>query len=350
MNLAEIKYCPCTLAEGYNTYSPAGLRLLFKRKKISHVLDFNTPKIDEEVAEKLRQNSKTISISGAQFKQSLVAENNKLRLTEPGELGQFILKPIPLNPPFGKEEELPANEHLTMQIAKQVYGINTAECALVFFKNGDPAYITRRFDYANNGTKIAQEDFASIVGKSKGKDGDNYRNSGCYEDIATAMKKYVAAYAVEIEKYFERIIFSYLFSNGDAHLKNFSLQQTSSGDYLLSPAYDLIDTSIHISNDSFFALQDGLFSGDYQTESFNALGFYAYDDFYEFGLRIGMLENRIKSLLDKYRSLHQQTLLLIKCSFLTHPTKELYIKHYIDRLKMLNNSFSKKVSPSVELF
>jgi serine/threonine-protein kinase HipA len=343
MNLNEIKYCPCTLSEGFDTYSPAGLRLLFNRKKVSHLLEFNTPKKDEEVAEKLRQNSKNISISGAQFKQSLVLENNKLRLTELGESGEYILKPVPLRPPFGKEEELPANEHLTMQIAKQAYGILTAESALVFFKNGEPAYITKRFDYAKNGKKIAQEDFAAIAGKSKEKDGENYRSTGSYEDIAQQMKKYVAAYAVEIEKYFERIIFNYLFSNGDAHLKNFSLQQTQSGDYLLSPAYDLIDTSIHIPTDSFFALEDGLFSNDYETESLKVFGYYAYDDFYDFGLRIGMLENRIKNLLDKYRNKNNHTLNLIRCSFLSQPTKELYTNHYLDRLKMLNNSFSKKI-------
>ncbi len=343
MNLNEIKYCPCTLLEGFDTYSPAGLRLLFNRKKVSHILEFNAPKIDEEVAEKLRQNSKNISISGAQFKQSLVLESNKLRLTKFGESGEYILKPIPFRPPFGKEEELPANEHLTMQIAKQAYGIVTAECALVFFKNGEPAYITKRFDYAKNGLKIAQEDFAAISGKSKEKDGGNYRSSGSYEDLAQQMKKYVAAYAVEIEKYFERIVFNYLFSNGDAHLKNFSLRQAQRGDYLLSPAYDLIDTSIHLPSDSFFALEDGLFSNDFETESFKSLGYYAYDDFYEFGIRIGMLESRVKNLLDKYRTKNAHTLNLIHCSFLSQPIKELYTKHYLDRLKMLNNSFSKKV-------
>jgi serine/threonine-protein kinase HipA len=342
MNLDEIKYCPCTLAEGFNTYSPAALRLLFDRKKVSHILDFNAPEADEEVAEKLRQNSITISISGAQFKQSLVLEKNKLRLTVQGEPGRYILKPISLRPPFGKEEELPANEHLTMQIAKQAYGIVIAECALVFFKNGEPAYITRRFDYAADGRKIVQEDFASISGISKEKDGEGYRNSGSYEDIATRMKKNVVAYAVEIEKYFERIVFNYLFSNGDAHLKNFSLQQTKSGDYLLSPAYDLMDTSIHIPADSFFALSDGLFSNGYQTESFKVLGYYGFDDFFEFGLKIGMLESRVRTLLDKYRSKNQMVLNLTRSSFLTEPIKELYTNHYIDRLKMLNNSFSRK--------
>lgn len=343
MKLEKIKYCPCTLSEGFASYSPAGLRLLFNRIKVKHVLDFNAPKLDAEVAEKLRQNSKSISISGAQFKQSLLLENKKLRLTEPGEPGHYILKPIPINPAFVKEEELPANEHLSMQIAKQVYKINTAECALVFFKNGEPAYLTKRFDYDDAGNKIAQEDFASITQKSKEKDGDNYRHSGSYQDIALHMKKYMPAYAVEVEKYFERVLFNYLFSNGDAHLKNFSLQQSGSGDYLLSPAYDLIDTSIHIPHDSFFALEDGLFSNDFETESFKVLGFYAYDDFYEFGKRIGILENRIKNIINIYRSKSDACLNLIKCSFLSGPTKKLYAAHYTDRLKMLNNSFSKKI-------
>lgn len=340
MNIDEIRFCPCTLAENFNTYSPAALRIMFGNKKANHILDFNAPEMDEEVAEQLRQNSKTISISGAQFKQSLVLEKNKLRLTKPGEAGQYILKPIPFRPPFGKEKELPANEHLTMQIAKQGYGIAVAESALVFFKNGEPAYLTKRFDYATDVRKIAQENFASIAGISKEKNGQNYRYSGSYEDLAKVMKKHTVAYAVENEKLFERIVFNYLFSNGDAHLKNFSLQQTASGDYLLSPAYDLIDTTIHIHTDSFFALTDGLFSDDFYTESFKVLGFYGYDDFFEFGLRIGMLENRVKNVLEKFRAQNQKVLTLIQHSFLTEPVKQIYLQHYMDRLKMLNNSFS----------
>jgi serine/threonine-protein kinase HipA len=86
-----------------------------------------------------------------------------------------------------------------------------------------------------------------------------------------------------------------------------------------------------------------LFSNDYETESFKALGFYAYDDFYDFGLKIGMLENRVKHLLDKYRTENNKTLLLGHHSFLTQSIKELYIAHYRSRLKMLNTSFSKKI-------
>jgi serine/threonine-protein kinase HipA len=54
-----------------------------------------------------------------------------------------------------------------MQIAKQVYGINTAENAMIFFKDGTPAYITRRFDVKKEGEKWGKEDFASLSGKTK---------------------------------------------------------------------------------------------------------------------------------------------------------------------------------------
>ncbi|MCX6278825.1 MAG: HipA domain-containing protein [Bacteroidetes bacterium] len=343
MNFPDLKYCPGSLAQGFATYSPTALRRMFDGKKVNHLLDFEALDENEDVAEQFRQNSKIISVSGAQFKQSLLLEKNKLRLTRSGEHGQFILKPIPFRPPFAKAGELPANEHLTMQLAKQVFGIATAENALIFFKNGSPAYITRRFDINASGCKIAQEDFASLSGLSKEKDGNQYRNSGCYEDIADVMKKYVAAYPVEIEKFYEQILFNYLFSNGDAHLKNFSLQQTSAGDYLLSPAYDLIDTSIHIPADSFFALENGLFSNGYETESFKQLGFYAWDDFFEFGIRIGLLENRIVRLLNKYRTENPKVSELIDRSFLSPQIQVLYKRHYLDRLKMLNNSFRKKI-------
>ena len=39
--MVEIKYCPSTLAEGYNTYSPQAVKRLFGGKKVSPFLDFN---------------------------------------------------------------------------------------------------------------------------------------------------------------------------------------------------------------------------------------------------------------------------------------------------------------------
>ena len=133
----EIKYCPGTLAEGHSTYSLSCLRNMFNGKKVNHVLPYEQPRQSEEVAEQFMENRTRISISGVQEKLSRILDKNILRLTKKGERGAYILKPIPAD--LKKVDQVPANEHLTMQIAKQVYRLNTAENALIFYRNGSPA-------------------------------------------------------------------------------------------------------------------------------------------------------------------------------------------------------------------
>ena len=120
--------------------------------------------MDEATDEQFIENQNCISISGVQEKFSVLLEKNKLRLINQNEQGLYILKPIPN---VGKKlEEMPANKHLTMQIANQIFGIETAENALIFFANGKPAYITKRFDVNNKGGKLASEDFTSLAQKN----------------------------------------------------------------------------------------------------------------------------------------------------------------------------------------
>jgi len=61
-------------------------------------------------------------------------------------------------------------------------------------------------------------------------------------------------------------LFNYLLSNGDVHLRNFSLIQTSMGDYSLSPAYDLMSTDLHMPNESDTALD--LYTGGHGGRSY----------------------------------------------------------------------------------
>lgn len=137
---------------------------------------------------------------------------------------------------------MPANEHLTMQIASQVYGIETAENALVFFQNGEPAYLTKRFDVDEHNQKKAVEDFAVLAGRSPQTDGEHYKYLGSYLDLFAVMKTYLPIYALESLRLFKLVMFNYLFSNEDAHLKNFSVIETGMGDFRLSPAYDLLNS------------------------------------------------------------------------------------------------------------
>ena len=325
MNQQNFQHCPGTLASGHSTYSASCLRRLFQGKKVSHILPYDQPQMNEEVAELFLENRKRISISGVQEKLSLVLEKNLLRLTRAGEYGTYILKPIPRD--LKKVDQIPANEHLTMQIARQVYGINTAENAMIFFQNGSPAYITKRFDVKADGNKWGIEDFATLAGKTSDNAGPNFKYEFSYEEAGLLIQKYVSAWRVEIERFFSLVLFNFLYSNGDAHLKNFSLLESSNGDYLLSPAYDLINTKIHV-DDSDFALAKGLFADDYKSEAYKISRHPNKTDFEEFGRRIGVSESRIGKLMAPY--LEKQPFMeeLISRSFLTEANKRGYLMMY----------------------
>ena len=127
------------------------------------MLPYKSPDRSEEDNEKFIENRKRISISGVQEKLSLTLKKNKLKLTEEGEQGTYILKPIPRD--LKLVDQVPANEHLTMQIANQIFNINTAMNALIFFETGEHAYI--RFDIKKDGTKWGKEDFASLASNLK---------------------------------------------------------------------------------------------------------------------------------------------------------------------------------------
>jgi serine/threonine-protein kinase HipA len=321
--MIDLKYCPGTLAEGFSTYSPLCLRRVFRNKKVSHILPYPKPQTNEEMEELFIENRKRISISGVQEKLSLLLEKNQLRLTKEGEQGEYILKPIPRD--LKKIDQVPANEHLTMQIASQVYGINTAANALIFFADGTPAYITKRFDLKEDGTKWGVEDFASLAGKTKDNFGANYKYEFSYEEIGELIKLYVPTWRIELEKYFNLLIFNYLFSNGDAHLKNFSLIETPKGDYVLSPAYDLINTRLHV-DDTDFALDKGLFKDNFRSKRYNISGHAHQDDFIELGKRIGLNESRISILLAPFLIKHPLAETLVNHSFLTEANKRTYLQ------------------------
>jgi serine/threonine-protein kinase HipA len=331
--MITIHNCPGTLAEGFETYSGACLRRVFGGKKVSHILPYNPPKVSEEDAEKFLENRKRISISGVQEKLSLLLDKNKLRLTKEGEQGTYILKPIPRD--LKKVDQVPANEHLTMQIASQVYGILTAENALIFFKNDEPAYITKRFDVKPDGTKWGKEDFATLAGKSSENAGPNFKYGYSYEEMGELIVKYVPSYILEMEKFFKLVLFNYLFSNGDAHLKNFALLETENGDYILSPAYDLVTTRIHV-DDTDFALDKGLFKDKFQSIEKGKSGRVGLDDFLEFAKRIGIKDSRVNVLLKPFLERQPLVETLIDRSFLNDSAKSGYKMDYQARRNQLN--------------
>jgi serine/threonine-protein kinase HipA len=328
MSSPDIQFCPGTLAPDYDTYSKNCLKRVFDGKRVSHILSYGSPATDQDTDELFDENRKRMSISGVQEKFSVILDKNKLRLIEEGEQGNYILKPIPAA--GRRPDQMPANEHLTMQIARQVYGIETAENALIFFADGAQAYITKRFDRFTDGRKRAQDDFASLAGRTPQTHGEHYKYSGNYLELFELMQKYVPAYTVESPKLLRTLMFNYLFSNGDAHFKNFSLVETDQGDYRLSPAYDLLNSRIHIT-DKDFALDDGLLPKKLAQgtvmQQFTVLAEVA-----------GINSKVFGGIVNRMLSGHEHIEQLIFASFLDEKTKRNYLQAYQGRLQQLLKS------------
>ena len=189
--------CPGCLKDYEEVYCLKCRKELFDGKKVGTILPFDSPYVEE--SEVFLDHTKKISISGVQVKYSLKPEGNVLKLTDKG--GHYILKPIPTGH-FKHLDQVPANEHLTMQIARQVFKLNTPPNAIIFFKDNSPAYLVRRFDQNPKGGKFQQEDFAQIAEMTSKTHGENYKYDLSYEEIANLIRKHIVTHRLEVEKFF----------------------------------------------------------------------------------------------------------------------------------------------------
>ena len=321
-----LNICPSTLVEGFQTYSPAAVKLLFDGNPVSHILPFSSPNNEEAENEEYAKHVGRVSLSGVQPKAGLIIKDNQLVRPSEQERSRYILKPAPSSYALLERKDCPANEHLSMQLASQVYHIETAPNALCFFSDGEQAYITRRFDVAPDGSKYQQEDFASLAGLTKAHGGSDYKYSNLsYEECAEIIGKYTTAPSVEILKFFRIVVFNYLILNDDAHLKNFSLINRGDGEYHLSPAYDLINTNLHLYEPRIFALDKGLFhEGMHLTDTRTVTRV----DFEEFGRRIGLATRLVKRELDNFATEQPLAKELINRSFLSDKLKKYYWQSY----------------------
>ena len=330
--MKDLTVCPSILQEGYDTYSPIARRTLFDGHAVSHIFSEASPDTGTVEANEAVKSIGRISLSGAQPKFSIVVDDDKLRYIREGEQGTFILKPRPTAYQIINRDFCVANEHVTMQIASQVYGIETAANALCFFDDGTPAYITRRFDVHSKG-KYKQEDFAALLGYTKDNAGSNYKyDKASYEECAEVIHRYVKATLIDIRRFFRIILFNFVTLNDDAHLKNFSLIERN-GEYRLSPAYDLINTSLQLMNPHIFALDKGLFK---EGMAFSDTHTISRSDFEEFGKRIGLPIKVIKQEIDMFAAEQPLVKELLGRSFLSPSLQKQYWMAFDYRRKMLN--------------
>ncbi len=188
--------------------------------------------------------NKGFTVPGVQKKLSLhlVSDSNKPRLTLVNYPTGYILKPQ-----VAEFEALPESEQLIMTMADMA-GISTVPHALIKGNKG-LAYITKRVDRNLTGDKVemlAMEDFCQLDLRLTE---DKYR--GSYERCAKIIKQYSSRVGIDMAEFYIRLVFCFIVGNSDMHLKNYSLIETAegSGEYVLSPAYDLLPVNANMPAD-----------------------------------------------------------------------------------------------------
>lgn len=207
-------------------YHPGCSRDLFSTAQPPKI-PFSTP----EVAGQARKMVGRMSISGVQPKLSLAHDRRGHVMDVVATGGQYILKPQTERYPA-----LPENENLCMNIAS-AYGVEVPPHGLVLLSDKRPAYLVKRFDRLEDGSKIEQEDFQQLL-----QAGDKYM--GSYDRIANFIKDHSDVPGLDLVNLFERALLFFVLGNGDAHLKNFSLIRKEEIGYQLSPAYDIVSSRL----------------------------------------------------------------------------------------------------------
>lgn len=224
MNYCPITYNPC----GDNRYSEAGLKMLSNVLTSFNNLEYTA---EEQRQEAFNRSSK-MSVQGIQPKLSarLNIKDEKFDIVDSG--GRYILKPQHQYFP-----EMPENEDLTMKLANEI-GLEIPLHGLIWSKDNTLTYFIRRFDRKGQNDKVPVEDFAQLAGLSRD---TKYEYS--MERIVGLINNFCTFPAIEKLILFKLVIFNYLIGNDDQHLKNFSVI-TKEGKVMLSPCYDLLNTTI----------------------------------------------------------------------------------------------------------
>ena len=298
------------------------------RGRVPDVLPFT--KADLRLPMAIRKGQRN-SISGVQAKVLLSIVDGKFEVVESG--GDFILKPVPEDSRSRFAADIPANENVTMQIASRLFRIQTAANKCVRFADGELAYLTRRFD-RRDGVSVRQEDMCQIAGRSEETHGEAYKYDFSYEEMAELIRMVCPAAGVELPKVFRQILFDYLFANGDAHLKNFSVYESDLGDYVMTPAYDLLNTILHYPGDLTFMALSLFKDADFATPEFENLGYYSTADFIVLGQAYGLDEKSVRGMLDEFRTRVPQVEAMVEQSLLSQDAKREYLRIFTDRLAM----------------
>ena len=230
MNKCPITYLPC----GDHGYSEKGLRVLASGLSRLKQLEYTA----EEQRKEAFLRSRKMSIQGIQPKLSAVLNIKEGKFEIVDRNGRYILKPQHQFYP-----QMPENEDLTMRLAGSI-DLDVPVHGMVWSKDNTLTYFIKRFDRKGQKDKVAIEDLAQLAGLSR-----DTKYNYSMENVVKLINAHCTFPAIERLKLFKLVLFCFLTGNEDMHLKNFSIINRN-GKIELSPCYDLLNSTIELSNPS----------------------------------------------------------------------------------------------------
>ena len=227
--MSKCLYCYHELGEGQVDFHPGCARKFFG-SAIVPAFPYTRDNISELARQVIRA---SVSVTGVQAKMSLDVnrgdKNEPAKFTIVGLWGKYIFKPQ-----SAKYPHLPELEDLTMKMA-EVAHIRTARHTLIRLADGELGYLTLRMDRGKKNEKISMLDMCQLTNRLT-----EHKYYGTYQQLAETIKKYSSAPMLDVQRFWELVLFSWMTGNSDMHCKNFSLIDAGNGEYVLSPAYDLL--------------------------------------------------------------------------------------------------------------
>ena len=227
--MSKCLYCYKELEEGQVDFHPGCAKAFFGTES-APLLPYTRDNMSELARQVIRSSA---SVTGVQAKMSLDVDrggkNEPAKFTIVGLWGKYIFKPQ-----SGKYPCLPEVEDLTMKMAAAAH-IRTAKHTLIRLADGELGYLTLRMDRSRNGGKISMLDLCQLSNRLT-----EHKYYGTYQQLAETIKKYSSAPMLDVQRFWEVVLFSWMTGNSDMHCKNFSLIDSGGGEYSLAPAYDLL--------------------------------------------------------------------------------------------------------------
>jgi len=190
-----------------------------------------------------------ISLAGVQDKMAIVVEGDRIGLPRGTTPSTHILKPASAERRGARGDKLAypslvANEAFCTVVAGRA-GLRVASVSVRRIA-GEPALLIERYDRIRAGGGVArvhQEDFCQALAVSplRKYEADGGPDLAAYLDLVRRWSVDVLSDQTEL---MDRVAYSYLIGNADAHAKNLSLLHSAAG-IRLAPAYDLLSTAVY---------------------------------------------------------------------------------------------------------